>query len=146
MELPLFLEQYELKLNSLSVSLNPEQIKFIRQFISTSPSFEKINKELQQIIENQTIDIHDLPQIILLISNIIYIEYTQTDSQDKELLIQIIRLTIDVVVESGIFPFGTIEKKITEKIVDYSIQLLFYNIHTGKEETKKPCFALCTIS
>ena len=62
-----------LNLNSSEYNLSSEKIAWIKKFIALSPkSLENILIDIKVIIEDKKIDLHDIPMIIKLITDVYY--------------------------------------------------------------------------
>ena len=122
-----------------TVQLTNEEIIFIKDILLNNPQIlYKINTEINTIISDGKIDLHDLPQIILLISDI-YTSHIIDNYIENISLVNIIKFTIDSIVYSNILPLPNIDIFIIKKIIDSSISLLQFNINFIKKE-KISCF------
>jgi hypothetical protein len=114
----------------ISISLNPNEIRYIKKMVDDHPEiFDKISIQINALIQEKTLGIHDLPQIIIIISR----EYKIMIPDTKVDIINIVQYTIDSILDCDLIPFLEIEESIVKKIVDSSINLLRMNIKKEEE-------------
>jgi len=129
-------------LNNPSITLNLDEIKYVQGLLQTNPEvFNKIADTVNNIMSDGKIDLHDLPQLLLLItqiynSNLIHSLLNNVD------IINIIQYTIDSLLSSDLLPLPNIEVKTIKSIIDTSINLLRLNIIPIENEVSN-CFSLC---
>ena len=112
---------------------------FIKNILSKhSQILDKIDNEINNIISDGKIDLHDIPQIILLISDI-YTSHIVENYIENISLLNIIKFTIDSIMDSNILSLPNIEISIVKKIIDSSISLLQFNVNIIEKE-KISCF------
>jgi hypothetical protein len=154
---------YELRKDN--IILNQNEINYINNLIQSYPQiFNSISNEIQNICSDGKIDFYDIPQIIILISNI-YKNHIIEESIQNIDIVSIVRFTINTILHAGILPLNNIEIDISfvntlensslytlqsdkfiiiEKIIDSSIDLLKMNIDIKKD--KEYCYnLLCNI-
>lgn len=108
-------------------TLTTSEIKFLKQMTKENPStFRDIENNFNKIILDGKITIHDIPQIVLLISNLFM------DSKYKNLKninsSNMITFIIDSVFDSGYISIEQNELTILKTIVTTSVKLLDTNI------------------
>jgi hypothetical protein len=125
------------KLNTGSFKLTISQINWINFYINLCPnSFNDITKEITNIIKCSKINLHDIPNIIIIISRIYRNNIIENDIENPENIIVFIKFTIDSILESDLFIVPNIEKHIIESIINSSLDLLKLNINIVKEESE----------
>ena len=138
-ELDFFSEILETQLKKTNV-LNQSEIDFLNNLINHSPEIlDNITVEIHNIVEDGKIDYHDIPQIILLLSNM-YKNHIFGKVVEDVGVSNIVKFTIDTFLQSGILPLPNLELQIIQKLVDSSIDLLKMNTEVIKKE-EECCFA-----
>jgi len=123
----------------ISILLNDDEIKYIEELVYEYPEiFDKIGKNINDIMEDKEIGIHDFPQIICIISTI-YNSNLIHEMMEKVDIINIVQYTIDSILDCGIIPLSEIELSIVKQIIDSSISLLRMNIGIIKKEEDLCC-------
>ena len=79
------------------------------------------------------IDLHDLPQIVLIISDIYTYHIIENLIEDIG-IINIVKFTLDSLIDSDILPLPNIEKYLIKKMADSSICLLKFNPNIIQKE------------
>jgi len=122
--------------------LSKEEIEIIHHFLRESPyTLENIIDNITDIIKEDKINIHNIPQIIHIISNIYHSEALRLEYKNINLL-WIIKITLECILEVNINQFSDTERNVIEKIVDSSFDLLKLNIRKVNETDNK-CYGLC---
>ena len=101
----------------------------------------KILNEFNNIIKDGMINLHDIPEIILLITDILKTNIIQNNVQNIE-IINIIKFILDSLFESNILLLNSSEINIVNSLIDSSLQLLKTNIDfvvKEEEEEKEFC-------
>jgi hypothetical protein len=125
--------------NNICTQLNNDEIMFIKNILSKhSEILDKIDNEINNIITDEKIDLHDIPQIVLVISDI-YTSHIVENYIENIGLLNIIKFTIDSIIDSNMLPLPNIEISIIKKIIDSSISLLQFNVNIIEKE-KINCF------
>lgn len=131
---------YENLNNSVSVKLTDSEVNFIEELITKYPNIlNHIKDQIDNIMSDGKIDLHDIPQIILLISNI-YTSHIFEKSIENVEINNIVQFTLDSLIDSPILPLPNIEKEIIKKTIDFSISLLNFNITTIFKKEKICCY------
>lgn len=131
--------------SNLSVQLNENEIDFLKELIMNHPeTFQEINENLNSILADKKIDIQDIPQIILLISNA-YHSISINNIFENVDIINVIQYTIDSMIDSGIIPLPQIELTIIKQVIDSSIKLLRLTLPTIETGINN-CFSICCYS
>jgi hypothetical protein len=118
--------------------LNKEEIEYIQSLLSDNPEiFTKMEAAINDIMKDGKIDIHDIPQIVVLVSTIMHVNFISVCK--KVDLLNVIEYMMYTIIESGILPIPPIEYPILEKIISSSIQLLKMQVRRT-DSTKYCCF------
>lgn len=117
-------------LSSLQISVNTSYTitekdrKLIKAMLQNSPqSFDQIDSTITEIMKDGKIDIHDIPNIVLLVSKL----FEHTISVKNVDLISAVEFVIHVIL--SLLPIPPEEIIIVDKIVDSSIGLLKTNLN-----------------
>jgi len=111
-------------------NLTTEQQLVIESFIKKSPNmFDKITKDINEIIVDGNINLQDIPIIIQLLTNTYHL-YSLTDGLlEGDNIIVFIQYTINVIIDSRFILLSDFEKKKKmENLVNSCISLLRTNI------------------
>jgi hypothetical protein len=120
-----------LNLNSTEYDLSLEQIDWIKKFVALSPiSLENILIDIKKIIEDKKIDLHDIPMIIKLITDVYHNDAIKINMSDPKNIIGFIKYTITILINSQYIDLSSVEKKVIINIVDISLNLLSINLKT----------------
>jgi hypothetical protein len=112
------------------------ELNFLKELLLDKPEvFAKISAGLKEIMADGKIDLHDVPQIILLIATI-YNANVIPDIALKINMNNIIQFTIDAILDSGILPLPQFEVDIIKRVVDSCMHLLKTNPNLAKKETE----------
>ena len=103
------------------LNLSSAEVAFMKQLmINTPQTFNTISSQINQLLQNKTVDISDIPNVIYIIA-VVYIN----DISNKKIdIIRCIQITVDALLETGILPLTPSESKIVQTIVDVSFKLL----------------------
>jgi hypothetical protein len=121
-----------INLNNVEYNLSSEQIKWITKFISVSPkSLECILMDIQIIIKDKKIDLHDIPMIIKLITDISHTDAVKNKMSTPKNIISFIKYIIIILIDLKYVDLSSIEKTLILSIIDVSINLLDTNLKTN---------------
>jgi hypothetical protein len=131
--------------HALQINLNPNEIKYLKRLISERPTiFIKIPININKIIYDDTIYLQDIPQIILMLSDIYRINIIPQEIAGVD-LINIIAYTINSIIDSKILHLQD-DSDSVKLLVESSIELLRIKIsivekekENKKEEEEKYC-------
>ena len=119
--------------NISKFKLNQNEIDYIKFLLSDQLQiFNDIQDQINLLIVNDSISLQDLPSIVLIISDIIHINFVNISNKID--IINVIQYIIDTILDSGLLPLPNIELQIIKSIVDTSIQLLKKNVYLIKKE------------
>ena len=134
------IKMFLLNLNKTEYDLSSEQIEWIKKFMALSPkSLENILIDIKEIIEDKKIDLHDIPMIIKLITDVYHNDAIKINLSDPKNLIGFIKYTINILINSQYIDLSSVEKKVIINIVDISLNLLSINLKTS---ATKSCLSI----
>ena len=134
------IKMFLLNLNKTEYDLSSEQIEWIKKFMALSPkSLENILIDIKVIIEDKKIDLHDIPMIIKLITDVYHNDAIKINLSDPKNLIGFIKYTINILINSQYIDLSSVEKKVIRNIVDISLNLLSINLKTS---ATKSCLSI----
>ena len=134
------IKMFLLNLNKTEYDLSSEQIEWIKKFMALSPkSLENILIDIKVIIEDKKIDLHDIPMIIKLITDVYHNDAIKINLSDPKNLIGFIKYTINILINSQYIDLSSVEKKVIINIVDFSLNLLSINLKTS---ATKSCLSI----
>ena len=117
-----------------------KETEYLHTLINDNPQlFSQIEDNINNILSDGKINIHDIPQIVKLISTIYHLNMPNNTN-----IISVVRFTVDSILNSGLFPLPDIEIQIIESIVDSSLDLLQMNI-TGIKKDIFGFYKFCCI-
>ena len=130
------IKMFLLNLNKTEYDLSSEQIEWIKKFMALSPkSLENILIDIKVIIEDKKIDLHDIPMIIKLITDVYHNDAIKINLSDPKNLIGFIKYTINILINSQYIDLSSVEKKVIINIVDISLNLLSINLKTSANKS-----------
>jgi hypothetical protein len=126
-----------LNIHTLQITLSPNEIAYLKRTINERPSiFIKIFSNINKIIYDNTIYLQDIPQIILVLSDVYRSNIIEEIIAGVDLT-NIIEYTINSILYSKLFYLQE-DLDIVKLLVDSSIELLRIKISIiEKEEEKK---------
>ena len=128
-----------LNTDTLTIKLTPTEIEYIHNIINNDPQLlYNIGDSINSIISDGKIDLHDIPKIILLMSQI----YKSNCIKNIN-IINIVKFTLDCILEFKYLPLPNVEIIIIKSIIDNSLDLLSLNIDLVKETNKNIWYYLC---
>ena len=114
--------------------LTEEQIEWINIFIQSSPeSLSNIVDDIKKIISDGEINLHDIPVIVKLLADVYHSNIISHGLSNPFHIIAFIKYTMNVILDSPLFLLPNIDKKIMEKFIDSSLDLLSINISVPEE-------------
>jgi len=116
------------------ITLGRKEVKFIRKMMVEKPEiFHLISKDINDILEDNTISLVDIPKIIHVISAL----YANNFLFKNVKVIEIVRFSVYVILQSGILPLNGLETRVIECVVDTSLKLLELSLPVVKRRTWK---------
>jgi hypothetical protein len=126
-----------LHLEKYAVHLTPNEIQYFDVLMERNPEvFNKIQQTVDEIMSDGVVDLHDIPKIVLLISQM-YQANVLTEFIHHIRLLSLVKFTVDCLLDSGLLPIPQVEIIIIKRIVDTTIDLLSTNLDTIARKTKK---------
>ena len=111
------------------IHLSEKEHAFMHDLLQDHPEvFGKIQATVEEIISDDKVDLHDIPKIVLLCSEIYHQHLILYIAQEVG-VINLLRFTLDALIDSGIIPVPQILISIVKGIVDVSLNLLAANVH-----------------
>ena len=133
---------HNLNIHTLQISLSPNEITYLKRIINERPSiFIKMLSNINKIIYDNTIYLQDIPQIIVVLSDVYRSNIIEEILPGVD-LINIIEYTLNTILYSKLFYLQE-DLDIVKLLVDSSIELLRIKIsiiEKKEEEIKYCCF------
>jgi hypothetical protein len=130
-----------LQKTAVEISLTEPEINYVKSVLEKYPEvFQDINNQFQLIMADGKIDCNDIPQLVLLFSKL-YKTHILSENIENIGLINIVKFTIDSLLQSDLLPLPQFEARLVQKLVDSSIDLLQMNTDVIIQK-EKACFAL----
>jgi hypothetical protein len=119
------------KVNSPTYQLTETQIQWIQQFIKASPdSFQRIASDVQSIVSDGKIDLHDIPALVKLLADIYNTDAIPWGLSHPANIIVFVKFTVDVIFSSQYLMLPDAEKKAIQLLIDTSLDLLSMKLHS----------------
>lgn len=129
-------------LEKYAVHLTTNEKQYLDILMEKNPEvFTKIQQTMDEIMADGVVDLHDIPKIILLISQM-YQGNVLVEFIKHIRLLSLVKFTIDCLLDSGLLPIPQVEVIIIKRIVDTTIDLLSTNMDTivqGTIQKTKKC-------
>ena len=114
-----------------TLQCNPEELAYIQKLIQDHPAlFHTVEKEMNHVLEDGILNIHNIPEIVLLLSQLFEIHFIQHSIQEIGIG-NLVRFTVDAVLDSNLFHLPKIETEIIKRVVDVSLQLLSADVKSS---------------
>lgn len=111
------------------IHLSEKEHAFMHDLLQDHPEvFGKIQATVEEIISDDKVDLHDIPKIVLLCSEIYHQHLILYIAQEVG-VINLLRFTLDALIDSGIIPVPAFLICIVKGIIDVSLNLLAANVH-----------------
>ena len=111
------------------IHLSEKEHAFMHDLLQDHPEvFGKIQATVEEIISDDKVDLHDIPKIVLLCSEIYHQHLILYIAQEVG-VINLLRFTLDALIDSGIIPVPQILISIVKGIIEVSLNLLAANVH-----------------
>jgi hypothetical protein len=128
--------------DKFSLKISGEEVNCIHHlFLHYPEKGTKINKILDDIIDDGKLDLHDVPNIILFLSQIYKSHIIENEIQNMDVL-HLVQITIDTLFDCGFLPLSKMEIDTIKKIADLSMQLLKTDVTIKKIEKEACCFIM----
>jgi hypothetical protein len=122
-------------INSKIYDLTPTKINWIESYLNSCPtSLNDIIKNISIIINNNKIEIYNIPKIILIIYNIYKDNIIKYDIENIDDITIFIKITIYSILDSNIFIIPNNERNIIDIVIDSSLDILKINTNEINQE------------
>ena len=112
----------------LTIQLNKNEMDFLDRIIKNNPVFFKdIHEEIEKIVKDGVLNVHNIPEMVLLLSQIFHIHFIEKKIEEIGMM-NIIQFIFDCILESGIFHTNHVDIEILKKVVKISLTLLEMNV------------------
>jgi len=109
--------------------LTPTEVAFVKNLLQDHPEvFHQIQATVTDIVADGKLNLHDLPKVVLLISQIYHAHLVENVVHHVG-VIHLVKFTVDALLESGAVPLPDLEIALIKKVVDASLDLLQTNVH-----------------
>jgi hypothetical protein len=114
-------------------NLSQEQIIWIQKFIALSPSsLEIVLGDIENIIKDGKIDLHDIPMIIKMITDMYHYHALKVGILEPKIVISLIKYTINALIDSQYINLPLTERTQINNIINISLDLLSTNLTSDK--------------
>ena len=121
-------------LGNPGITLGPSELHFLTSVVNNSPGlFNIIDNEIQLIISDGKIDLHDIPQIIFVIVQV----FKGIRGHQSINLLIVVQFILDVILDSGLLPIPAVEITVIKRVIDFSLGLLNTNINKVENFVKR---------
>jgi hypothetical protein len=110
-----------------NVALSPRELALINQILGDENVGAKINDLFTKILADGKIDVYDVPNLVLVLTEIYKTHIINKGITDVN-VINMIELTLDCILDSDLVPIPEMEKKIMKSIIETSLKLLETNL------------------
>jgi hypothetical protein len=124
-----------------NLTLSPRELVLINQILSDENVGTKINELFAKILEDGKIDVYDVPNLVLVLTEIYRTHIVNKGITDVN-VINMIELTLDCILDSDLVPIPELEKKIMQSIIEASLKLLEINLPAIKSGWHTVCNCL----
>jgi len=109
--------------------LTPTEVAFVKNLLQDHPEvFHLIRASVTDIVADGKLNLHDLPKVVLLISQIYHAHLVKNVVHHVG-VVHLVKFTVDALLESGAVPLPDLEITLIKKVVDASLDLLQTNVH-----------------
>jgi len=138
---------------SISTNLTPDEVAYINKLVQAESDISgnfgiisQVKMEFNNIIKEDIINLHDIPKLILLITDILKTNIVQNTIQNVGLL-NIIKFILDALFDSNLLPLNPTEISLIKSLIDSSLQLLQTNVDFVIKEEQYVCsfFETCNL-
>jgi hypothetical protein len=143
--------QINLSIPELSSNLTPDDVTYINKLIQAESNISgnfgiisQVKMEFNSIINKNTISLHDIPQLILNICNILKTNIMENTIQNVSVL-NIIKFILDSLFDSYLLPLNDTGISTMNTLIDSSLQLLETNIDFVVEKEEKQEVGCCSL-
>ena len=137
-EKPYLLTIFSITLNMTyyTVKLTQKEIEYIHNIILNDHILlNNIDNCIKSILSDGKIDLHDIPKIILLLTEIYKSNCIEKLVKDVG-IINIIRFTLESIIDYNYLLLPYVEKSVIKNIIDTSLNLLEISIESNKTKNR----------
>lgn len=129
-----------LGLEKYALVLTPNEKTYIQSVLREQPEIlTNIQATIQDIVSDGKIDLHDIPKIVLLVSQIMKNHIIENAVRNVS-VISVVKFLVDSILDSGLLPLPKVEIDLLRRVFDSSIELL--QMET-KVDFKMKCCCTC---
>jgi len=116
-----------------SIHLTEEELNYLTRLVKENPVFfQDIHVNIENIIKDGILNIHNIPEIVLLLTNIFQVHFIENCIQEFGMT-NIIHFIIDAILDSNLFHIPEVEVEIIKRVVSISLILLKTDVNMEKE-------------
>lgn len=116
-----------------TINLKPVEIEYIHNVIQNDPELLAIiGNSVDSIVSDGVINLHDIPMIILLLSQIFKSHFIKKFIHNIG-IVNIVKFILDSIIDYEYLPLPNVERTIIRNIIDISVNLLETNITLEKK-------------
>jgi len=118
---------------AFTIELSKAEIEFLELLVKNNPViFRDVHEEIQKIIQDGKLNIHDIPDLVLLVSQMFHIHFIENCIEDFG-VINIIQFIIECILDSGYLHINNLDIEILKRVAKASLSLLKMNVTIEKE-------------
>ena len=115
--------------------LSQDELKFIQMVIKSYPhKIHQMHEEIKLLVIKGIIQLYDIPQIVIILSNIYHDLLLKHPTDNPISVIHIIKFTIDSVLDAELIPLPNVEISIINQIINTALTLLNMKLPAVKPE------------
>lgn len=119
------------------------EIKYVKTIIAEDPTFlDSISTNLNQIVADGKIDLHDIPQIVLVLSKVVKLNFRKIVKNIN--VLSVVEYILHKIINSGLLPIPPVQKEVLNKVIETSIKLLEMNSEVIESNCKKWWSGCCS--
>lgn len=116
-----------------TINLKPVEIEYIHDVIQNDPELLAIiGNSVDSIVSDGVINLHDIPTIVLLLSQIFKSHFIKKIINNIG-IVNIVKFILDSIIDYEYLPLPNVERTIIRNIIDISVNLLETNITLEKK-------------
>jgi hypothetical protein len=118
---------------ALTIGLSKSELEFLDHIIKNNPAlFLDIHEEMQKIIHHGVLHIHDIPELVLLLSRIFHIHFIENCMEEFG-VVNMVQFILDCILDANVLHINDVEIQILKKVIKTSLSLLEMNVVIQKE-------------
>ena len=120
--------------------LSQEELTFIKTVLQFYPhKIHQMHEEIKLLVINGTIQSHDIPQMVIILSNIYNDILLENPTDHPISIVHIIKFTLNSILDAELIPLPNIEMSVINQIINTALTLLNMNLSPIKQE--ESCYA-----